>query len=183
MVTSNNAGTLSSKVKNKLGSYIMLMERTFSNCKAALRDEMTVADEMKAMKMPAGEENCGYCDGGAMKPPSHLWICPRCDAPFMHEPPMNKDICARNKEKQKDWDCLNIALSDYNKGHHSHLPVDAKGKVLSKILLLKLEDEILVCKVYTLQHSLAIDGYKCPHCINCLCATCKNKCRHVCAKK
>jgi hypothetical protein len=59
LVTSNNAGTLSSKVENKLGSYIMLMERTFSNCKAALRDEMTAADKLKAMKMPAGEENRG----------------------------------------------------------------------------------------------------------------------------
>jgi hypothetical protein len=183
LVISNNAGTLSSKVENEMGSYITLMEHTFSNCKAVLRDEMTVADKMKVVKMPAGEENCGYCDGGATKPPSHLWIYPRCENQFMHEPPTNKDIHARNKEKQKDWDHLNIALSDYNKGHHSHPPVDAKGKVLSKIPSLKLEDEILVCKVYTLQHSLAIDGYKCPHCVTRSCATCKNKCRHVCTKR
>jgi hypothetical protein len=51
----------------------------------------------------------------------------------MHEPPTNKEIRATNEEKQKDWDHLNIALSDYNKGHCSHPPVDAKGKVLSKI--------------------------------------------------
>jgi hypothetical protein len=48
---------------------------------------MTAADEMKAMKMPAGEENRGYCSGGATKPPSHLRICPHCEASFMHEPP------------------------------------------------------------------------------------------------
>jgi hypothetical protein len=112
LVLSNNAGALSSKVKNELGLYIMLIKRTFSNCEAALRDEMTVADKMKAIKMPAGEENRGYCNGGATKPPFHLRICPCYEAPFMHEPPTNKDIRARNKEKQKDWDRLNIALSD-----------------------------------------------------------------------
>jgi hypothetical protein len=59
LVISNDAGALSSKVENELGLYIMLMEHIFSNCKAALRDEMTAADKLKAMKMPAGEENRG----------------------------------------------------------------------------------------------------------------------------
>jgi hypothetical protein len=130
--------------------------------------------------MPVGEMARGYLVDGDMRPKLHLWICPHCEAPYMHEPPPNKDICGRNKEKLEVYTHLNKHLDDFNEGQHSDPLMDGKGKAMSRIPALKLEPQILVCKVYILVHSLSIDGYKCPNCSNCSCFTCKIMCRHVC---
>jgi hypothetical protein len=138
-VITNNAGMLSSKVEGELGSFITLREHTFTNCEAALRDEMQRAEEMTALIMPVGEMVCGYIMDGAMKPKLHLWIFPCCEAQYMHEPPSNKDIHRRNKEKLEEYARLNKHLDNFNEGQCSDLPMeDRKGKATTRINALKL---------------------------------------------
>ena len=82
-VITNDAGMLSSKVEGELGSFITLIECTFTNCEATLRDAMQRTEEMMSLKMPVGEMARGPC----------------CEAPYMHGPSSNKDIHERNKKR------------------------------------------------------------------------------------
>ncbi len=120
---------LRSNVEGELGLYITtLIDHTLSSCNAALRDEMQITIEMMTLKMPVQEEICGYLTDRGTKLKSHLCICPRCEALYMHETPPNKGICARNKARFGEYTRLNEEHhDDYNTGCCIDPPVDGKG--------------------------------------------------------
>jgi hypothetical protein len=112
-VITNKAGMLSSNVEEKSGLY-------FTNCEAALKDEMKTTIE-KTSKMPVGEEIHRYLKNGATKPKSHPWLCSHCEGPYTHKPPSNKVICVRNKARLEKYTHLNKELNDYNNGCQSEI--------------------------------------------------------------
>ena len=91
---------LSRETDHDLSTYIVLMEQTFDNCMSAMIDEASNNDDMKKIKIPQVEETRGYCQDGAKKPKHPYHTCPKCQAPFVHEPPETVAIREGNKVKK-----------------------------------------------------------------------------------
>ena len=120
---------------------------------------------------------------GAKMPKKQYRKCPCCGMEFMHEPPENDGVRARNKGRETKYVKDNEHLDKYKNGLVPEPPKDDKGKPLKAVKPPKLEDEILACKGYSLVHSHSVDGYKCSKCTDRSCDTCKNKCSFSCTKK
>jgi len=180
---------LGKRQSHALNDYIGMMERAFNYCRAVVAEEENAANSLQSETMPPGEDNRGYCMDGAVQPekPEHR-ICPKCSDHFMHEPPSNVQVRKRNKTLKEEWKTKNAAFDKYQKslGTRNPLPapLDDKGKPMKKRLIpLKFEDELLVCKAYMHTHNYSYTGFQCPNCKDRTCSTCKNKCRFVCSKK
>lgn len=148
-----------------------------------------MTDDEQTEKMPSGEELCGYCENGAVKPvKSAHQTCPKCHENFMHEPAINIDIRERNAESKKTWVAKNKEFMLYEKSLNTRnplpRPMDDKGRPMMKVLPPpKWEAEFLICTAHTRTHCFAYKGFKCSNCIDRTCSTCQNKCRFVCTKE
>ena len=143
---------LSRESDHDLSTYIVLMEQTFDNCMSAMIDEASNNDDMKKIKIPQVEENRGYCQDGAKKPKHPYHTCPKCQAPFVHEPPETVAIREGNKVKTKAWKNLNRMLEQFNAGLINNPPTDANGKPYTKQIELKLGEVTYYCKAYKMKH-------------------------------
>jgi hypothetical protein len=170
---------LSRETDHDLSTYIVLMEQTFNNCMSAMIDEASNNDDMKKIKIPQVEEKRGYCQDGAKKPKHPYNTCPKCQAPFVHEPPETVAIREGNKVKTKAWKNLNHMLEQFNAGLINNPPTDANGKPYTKQIDLKLGEVTYYCKAYTMKHTHGVGGYKCADCNDRTCALCTNMCRHA----
>jgi hypothetical protein len=107
------ANKLTQTQQHDLNDYIGMMERAFNHCKALVDDEVN-KDYEQTEKMPLGEENHGYCEGGAVKPAkvAHR-TCPKCHDPFMHDPAINIEIRKKNAQLKATWVAKNKEFERY----------------------------------------------------------------------
>ena len=125
--------------------------------------------------MPKEEFQRGSCEDGAKQPRlTFMRTCPKCLEPYMHEPPENEEIRKRNDAKMKTWTADMAAAKAEAKAKRTPAKTPTKPK---------LEDELLVCKAYTMRHSNSVGGYKCNDCVDRSCSLCSNMCMFVCNKK
>ena len=180
---------LSRQIQHDLNDYICMMERAFNYCKAIVEEEENSMNNLKSEKMPPDEEHRGYCMDGAKKPKQACHrICPKCNDPFMHEPPSNVEIRKRNEKLTAMWEAKNNEFEKYTESLPTRnplpAPLDMKGNPMKKRLPpVVLEQELLVCKAYTRTQSYSKDGFQCPNCNNRTCLTCRNNCRFVVLKR
>ena len=157
----SRANKLTQTQQHDLNDYIGMMERAFNHCKALVDDEVN-KDYEQTEKMPLGEENHGYCEGGAVKPAkvAHR-TCPKCHDPFMHNPAINIEIRKKNAQLKATWVAKNKEFERYerflkSKNPMAIRPVDDKGRPMMKVLPPpKLEAEYLICTAHTGTHCYA----------------------------
>lgn len=175
---------LNHRATHNLNDYIGTMERSFNYCRSVALEEMATEKTEKSLKMPPDEELRGYLEDGAKAPPKAYRMCPRCNEPFMHEPPTNKDFRESNAKAEREYAKVMQQFDEFKKGTKKEPPLDVNMRpMLKPPPLPKLQKEILVCKAYMCTHSFAVDGFKCNTCIDRSCGMCKNKCRFVCTKE
>ena len=177
----------------QLDSYVTMMTAVYDTCAIAVHAELEVNRNGETMKMPAAERNRGYLQAGAKLPVCDTHRnCPSCTEPYMHEPPENAEIRARNEEETRKWSEDIAKLDKYKKevaergnkrkkGPAIPVPLDRFGNEMkTKVPLPVHEPVLLVCKVSTLVDH-AHWGWECPNkCGIRTCTLCKNMCQFVC---
>ena len=152
--------------RDRLDSYIWLMEDSWDLCESWIMTEKTVDKNSKAMKMPEGEMSRPY--DGNYKPPAPFFICPQCCEPFMHEAIGNEAAREDNRANRKEHQRLLKAAAKEGDGN----PVEKQ----------KDKPEVLICKACQMRHSFGKKGYKCSECTDRSCKRCSNNCRFVCTE-
>ena len=120
---------LCSRVSNQLAPYLGLMEASWDYFESQSIMEQISNNDGKSFPMPKDEDLREYCKDGAFKPKEATHrTCPRCLQPFMHEPPSNIPIKAKNDEKTKAHLAQCKHLTDFQEGKRCDRPLDKNGK-------------------------------------------------------
>ena len=108
---------------------------------------------------------------------------PKCGHNRTHCPGYNKIASKENKTAESAYVKKQKHLQGYKRGDIPTLPLDNKGKEMTKIPPLKLKPEHIVCKCHARTHSTSVGGFKCDICNDGTCELCRYPCRFVCSKR
>lgn len=92
-----------STVTSNLDGDVTMMNAAYSNSKTTVHSEHNVNNNGQSMKMLAADKFRGYLSNGAMLPKNDYQKCPCCMESYMHKPPENTELWARNTETPRKW--------------------------------------------------------------------------------
>ena len=156
-------------VQQDLEGYYTMMTALYSRCKLTIHSEVDSETNEQSMKMPAAERFRGYLQDGAKLPDKDIQKCPSCLECYMHEPPENDEIRARNEEEMRKYNEDLGKLAKYQQqvarngtGTNKRKKGARFGKEMTmKVPIMKLEPLLLVCKVATMVDQ-SHWGWACP---------------------